>query len=158
VAVYRSVRARGDVKTPRSRRKLKIPELAALALEDQEDRPARERAEAGARWKETGLVFTSKVGTPLDASHVRRVFKDVCEAAGLGRDWTPRELRTSLVSVMSASGAPIEQIARLVGHTTTTTTDEVYRKQIDQAAMAGPEILDEVLKPPRRVRPRRPRA
>lgn len=53
---------------------------------------------------------------------------------------------------MSASGASIEQIARLVGHTTTTTTEEVYRKQIDQAAMSGPELLDAILKPPRRVR------
>jgi integrase len=155
VAVYRSVRARGETKTPRSRRKLMIPELAAPALEDQQERQAKEKTEAGPRWKETGLVFTSGVGTALDAAHVRRAFKDACEAAGLGRDWTPRELRTSFVSVMSASGAPIEQIARLVGHTTTTTTEEVYRKQIAQAAMSGPELLDTILTPPRRMRVRR---
>ena len=58
---------------------------------------------------------------------------------------------------MSASGAPIEQIARLVGHSTTNTTEEVYRKQIDQAAMAGAEILDRVLKPPTRKVIRPPR-
>lgn len=159
LAVYRSVRARGDVKTPRSRRKIAIPDMAATALEAWQERQEKERAEAGPRWKETGPVFTSRVGTALDASHVRRVFKDTTEAAGLGRDWTPRELRTSFVSVMSASGAPIEQIARLVGHSTTNTTEEVYRKQIDQAAMAGAEILDRVLKPPSRkvVRPPRTR-
>jgi hypothetical protein len=44
------------------------------------------------------------------------------------------------VSVMSASGAPIEQIARLVGHST------------DQSAIRGPELLDAILKPPRKVR------
>ncbi len=151
IAVYRSVRARGVVKTPKSRRKLAIPELAVQALEHQAEQQAKDKVAAGSRWKETGLVFTSTVGTALDAAHVRRAFKNACEAAGIGRNWTPRELRTSFVSVMSASGAPIEQIARLVGHTTTATTEEVYRKQIDQAAMAGPEILDTILKPPRRV-------
>ncbi|HSR84163.1 MAG TPA: tyrosine-type recombinase/integrase, partial [Streptosporangiaceae bacterium] len=148
VAVYRSVRARGDVKTPKSRRKITIPTMAADALELWQERQEKERIAAGPRWKESGLVFTSRVGTALDAADTRRTFKDVCEAAGLGRDWTPRELRTSFVSVMSASGASIEQIARLVGHSTTTTTEGVYRKQIDQAAIAGPEILDTVLKRP----------
>jgi integrase len=157
VAVYRSVRARGEVKTPRSRRNLMIPELAAVALELQQEQQAKDHAAAGRRWVNSDLVFTSKVGTPLDASHVRREFKNVTDAAGLGRDWTPRELRTSFVSVMSHSGAPIEQIARLVGHTTTNTTEEVYRKQIDQAAMTGPELLDAILKPPRKVVRRRPR-
>jgi len=55
---------------------------------------------------------------------------------------------------MSASGAPIEQIARLVGHTTTSTTEEVYRKQIDQVAMRGPEAMDDILKPLRKMRQR----
>ena len=27
---------------------------------------------AGPLWQDTGLVFTTSVGTPLDASHVRR--------------------------------------------------------------------------------------
>jgi integrase len=152
IAVYRSVRARGDVKTRKSRRKIMLPEMAAQAMDHQEQQQKAERAAAGARWKEHGLVFTSKTGTPLDAAHVRRAFKDVTEAAGLGRDWTPRELRTSFVSVMSESGAPIEQIARLVGHSTTSTTESVYRKQINPAAMSGTEILDQALRPLRKTR------
>jgi integrase len=129
-----------------------LPEMAAQALERQEERQEGWREEAEPKWKDTGLVFTSKNGTELDASHVRRSFKDVTDKAGLGRDWTPRELPTSFVSVMSASGAPIEKIARVVGHTSTTTTEEVYRKQIDQAAMSGPEIMDQILRPLRKVR------
>jgi hypothetical protein len=44
----------------------------------------KERIEAGPRWNETGLVFTTLVGTKLDASKVRRAFKDITEAGGLG--------------------------------------------------------------------------
>jgi integrase len=147
IAVYHSVRSHGDVKTPKSRRKLLISQAAADALEHQREQQEKDRIEAGPRWKETGLVFTSKVGTALDASHVRRAFKDVTEAAGLGRDWTPRELRHTFVSVPSASGMPIEQVALLAGHSVTSTTETVYRRQITEAAMPGAEILGEVLRP-----------
>ncbi|WP_277211179.1 hypothetical protein [Isoptericola croceus] len=38
-------------------------------------------------------------------------------------DWTPRELRHSFVSLMSAGGAAVEQISHLVGHSDTSTTE-----------------------------------
>jgi integrase len=158
VAVYHSVRSHGDVKTPKSRRKLVISQRAVDALEHQREQQEKDRIEAGPRWQETGLVFTSKVGTALDSSHVRRAFKDVTEAAGLGRDWTPRELRHTFVSVLSASGMPIEQVALLAGHSVTSTTETVYRRQITEAAMPGAEILGEVLRPFRPVRRRKPPA
>jgi len=50
-------------------------------------------------------VFTSTLGTPLDASNVRREFRKVTEAAGLGAGWPPRDLRHTFVSLMSADGA-----------------------------------------------------
>ena len=61
-------------------------------------------------------MFSSSVGTPLDADNVRRAFKKITTSAGLGRNWKPLELRTSFVSLMSQSGVPVEQIARLVAH------------------------------------------
>lgn len=64
-------------------------------------------------------------------------------AAGLNAaDWTPRELRHSFVSLMSDAGLPIEKIARLVGHTGTTTTETVYRKQIRPVISGGAEVVD----------------
>ena len=70
------------------------------------------RVRAGKAWTETGAVFTSRVGTPLDAGNVRRQFKDITERAGVGRDWTPRELRHTFVSLMSDHGVTLEQIGR----------------------------------------------
>jgi site-specific recombinase XerD len=95
--------------TPRpekSRRTLELPTQAAEALRTQHLRQARERLAAGTRWQDHGLVFASQVGTPLDASHVRRDFKSIIRRASLGENWTPRELRHSFVSLMSDHGVP----------------------------------------------------
>jgi integrase len=57
-------------------------------------------------------------------------------------DWTPRELRHSFVSLMSDAGVHIEKIARLVGHTGTTTTETIYRKQIRPVITGGAQVMD----------------
>jgi len=83
VAVWRSVRERGETKTKRSRRTLGLPQLAAEALRVLRDSQAREKALAGERWQDTGLVFTTHRGIALDAGNVRKMFKRVCTAAGI---------------------------------------------------------------------------
>ncbi len=111
-AVWRSVHARGDTKTKRSRRTLALPRLAVEALRTLAESQARERAVAGQRWQDTGLVFTTHLGAGLDAGTVRKMFKRVCAGAGIGDGWTPRELRTSFVSVMSHRGVSIDNLSQ----------------------------------------------
>jgi integrase len=144
VAVWRSVRVHGETKTERSRRTLGLPQLAVDALRDLADSQARERAQAGQRWQDTGLVFTTQHGAALDPANVRKMFKRVCQAAGAGDAWTPRELRTSFVSLMSHHGVSTEEIARLVGHTSTRTTEVVYRRELRPVITTGAEIMDNV--------------
>jgi integrase len=144
VAVWRSVRERGETKTKRSRRTLGLPQMAAEALRVLRESQAHERALAGERWQDTGLVFTSHRGTALDAGNVRKMFKRVCNAAGTGDSWTPRELRTSFVSLMSHRGVSIEEIAHLVGHASTRTTEVVYRWELRPVITTGAEIMDDV--------------
>jgi integrase len=74
------------------------------------------------------------------------MFKRVCKAAGIGVNWTPRELRTSFVSVMSNRGVSIEEIARLVGHTSTRTTEIVYRRELRPVITTGAEIMNEIFR------------
>jgi integrase len=108
-----------------------------------------ERAAAGPRWKEHGLVFASMVGTPLDPSHVRRAFRTaIRDAPGVDpKEWTPRELRHSFVSLLSDNGIPLEEISRLVGHSSTAVTELVYRKQIRPVLRAGAVAMDRIFKP-----------
>ena len=145
MAVWRSVRAHGDTKTEKSRRTLALPAPAAEALRLHQAKQAADREAAAEIWHETGLVFTSTVGTELDAHNVRREFRKVTKAAGLGeKEWTPRELRHSFVSLMSESGVPIEEIARLAGHASTRTTEVVYRKELRPVITTGAEVMGKI--------------
>jgi hypothetical protein len=114
VAVWRSVHSLGDVKTKKSRRTLRLPLAAVEALRVHKVKQAGDRLLTGALWHDHGLVFASAVGTPLDPSHVRRAFRNVCVAAGIGTNWSPREPRHTFVSIMSEQGVSVEEIARRV--------------------------------------------
>jgi integrase len=144
-AVWRSVRAHGDTKTDKSRRTLGLPQMAAEALRAHKQRQAGERLAAGAQWSDHDLVFTTRTGSALDAANVRREFRAVCKAAKIGEHWTPRELRHSFVSLMSSSGVPVEEIARLAGHSSSRTTEVVYRRELRPVLTTGAEVMDRLL-------------
>jgi integrase len=69
----------------------------------------------------------------------------VLKKAGLNaEERTPREIRHSLVSLLSGSGVPLENISRLVGHRSTSVTETVYRKQLRPMILEGAEAMDEL--------------
>ena len=120
--------------------------MAVGALRALSDSQAYERATTCERWQDSRLVFTTCLGAALDAGNVRKMFKRICKVAGVGDSWMPRELRNSFVSLMSHSGVSIEEIARLVGHTSTRTTEVVYRRELRPVITTGAEIMDEVFR------------
>jgi integrase len=119
-----------DTKTEKSRRTLGLPDMAMTALLAHRDRQERERSAAGGQLGEQDYVFASRTGNAPEAANVRWEFKAACRVAKICDDWTPRELRTSFVSLMSSSGVAIEEIARLAGHASTRTTEVVYRREL----------------------------
>ena len=68
VEVWRSVREGGDTKTRKSKRTLALPARCVDALRKQRVQQAPDRLAAGEQWQETGLVFTTRVGTEMDAA------------------------------------------------------------------------------------------
>jgi integrase len=145
VAVWHSARQGRDTKTAKSRRTLALPQAAVQALREHRKRQMEDRLAAGALWQDHGLVFASAVGTHLDAANVRREFRKITEAAGLDTGWAPRDLRHTFVSLMSADGVPIEEIARLAGHNRTATTELVYRHELRPVITTGAEVMDRIL-------------
>jgi len=75
---------------------------------------------------------------------VRRELGQITNAAGLGAQWTPRELRHSFVSILSASGVPLEEISLLVGHVSTNVTETVYRHEIRPGLTKGAVAMDKI--------------
>src|ERR1022692_568482 len=146
IMVWRSVRAGGETKPRQSRRTLALPVRCAEALTFHRDYQARQKIAAGPNWHGHDLVFASAVGTQRNANNVLRSFRAIVKRAGLNEaDWTPREMRHSFVSLLSDSGVPIENIARLVGHAGgSEVTEKVYRHQIRPVLIGGAEVMDRI--------------
>jgi integrase len=69
----------------------------------------------------------------------------ITAAAGLGQGWTPQEPRHTFVSLLSATGTPVEEIARLAGHSSTQTTEVIYRQELRPVLTRGAEAMDAIL-------------
>jgi integrase len=144
VDVWRADRTDGDTKTDKSRRSLRLPDLCVEALRKQRGQQEQDQLIAGERWQENGLVFASAVSTPLLAGNVRRAFHTICKRAGLQGQWTPRELRTSFVSLLSETGMAIEEVSHLVGHSSTVVTETVYRRELRLVIRSGADMMDQL--------------
>jgi len=143
VEAWRSVRRHGDTK---GRCTIALPRQVVEVLEEHQRWQKQERASKGMAWNPTGLVFTTRSGEPLGAANVRRDFKAIVKKAGPAPEWTPRELRHSFVSLLSGHGIPLERIALIVGHSSQTTTEAVYRKQLRPVITEGAEAMDEIFR------------
>src|SRR5215470_3332667 len=113
-------------------------------MQGQLRRQAEERSRAGELWQEHSLMFTITVGSNYESHNLRRDFRKVTAAAGLGAPWVPKELRTSFVSMMSYQGVPVEEIARLAGHASSRTTEVVYRRELRPVITTGAEVMDQI--------------
>jgi integrase len=82
----------------------------------------------------------------MDPANVRRDLRRALRLVpGLEpKDWTPRELRHSFVSLLSDAGVPVEMISQLVGHRGTSVTEIVYRHQIRPVIQTGATVMDEL--------------
>ncbi|MEO3876674.1 tyrosine-type recombinase/integrase [Nonomuraea sp. B12E4] len=146
VYVLRADRDGGDTKTAKSRRGFTIAEIAATVLASHKTRQAAKRLATGELWQDNNLVFCMEDGTPYTAQQVRYRFKKITKAAGLGKNWAPRELRHTFVSLLSNHAeVAIEKIANLVGHSSTLITETVYRKELRPVIADGAQAMDKII-------------
>lgn len=87
---------------------------------------------AAAVWVDPQLMFPTAVGTVQSPRNMRRDLAAICRRASLPVV-LPNELRHSCASFLSDSGVRHEDIADLLGHTTTRMVDQTYRHRIRSA-------------------------
>jgi integrase len=114
-----------DTKTARSRRAINLPRPMLKMLKAHRTQQAVDGLALGAAWTDTGYIFTSSVGTPIDPRNLLREFKSICAGAGLG-NWHVHELRHSAASLMLAMGVPIQVVSEVLGHASIRMTADVY--------------------------------
>jgi hypothetical protein len=109
---------------------------------------AAEREAAGSRWQDTG-GYSPRPRVQLGARHIRKMFQDICERPGFGRDWARRDLRHTFVWLLSDDGMAIAKIARLVGHASSHVTETVYRQELRPVLQEGAYVMDRAAVLPR---------
>lgn len=130
LAVRRTVAREGrtfeEVKTPRSRRTVKLQGHVVAQLHQHRKRQAEIRLQAGERWRDHGLVFTSEIGTPImQRNLVRRHFEPICRRAGLD-GLRLYDLRHTAATLALAAGVPAKVISEQLGHASVAFTLDVY--------------------------------
>ncbi len=115
-----------EPKSARSRRALNLPAVAVAALRAHRARQAAERLQAGPLWQEHGPVFTTTVGTPLDAGNVRRAFKRHLRAAGLPPTVRFHDLHHTTASLLLAQRVHPRLVMEVLGHSQIGLTMDTY--------------------------------
>jgi len=111
-------------KTVSSVRTVPLPETCVSALRRHADRQEKERVEVPEAWQESGLVFTSRVGTPLEPDNLRRHWEPL--KAALGVQMRFHDLRHTCVSLLLDLGIPLHVVREIVGHADIGVTMQIY--------------------------------
>ena len=150
VSVRRQLKREGgslvtaDTKTARSRRSVNLPEQMVVTLRRHRAAQAAERLALGDAWVDSGFVFTTTIGTPIDPRNLYREFQKICRAAGLG-DWHPHELRHSAASLMLAQGVKLQVVSEVLGHSSIRMTADVYGHILAPDRKAAADAMGDAL-------------
>jgi len=112
-------------KTRRSRRSLPLPPLVVDALKEHRDRQAAECAVGGKAWKESGLVFTTAHGTPIEPRNLNRHWYGVRQRAGLP-GVRLHDLRHTCVTLLLDDKVPPHIVQAIAGHSGIEVTMTIY--------------------------------
>jgi integrase len=126
-------------KTDRSRRLIALPQVAISALHAHRGRQEKERSAAGARWRDTGMVFTTSIGTMLDQRNMLRAYYAIMNTRDPDdpepdkekkRKLLPQlrfhDLRHSAATLLLAQGVHPRYIMELLGHSSFNLTMNTY--------------------------------
>jgi integrase len=114
-----------EPKTERSRRTVPISPAVVAMLRKHRTEQKAERLRAGNQWLETGLVFTTEFGRPVDPRNFLRVIEDAARAAGM-QGVGVHTLRHSAAVGWLEAGVHIKAVADMLGHSSIAITGDIY--------------------------------
>ena len=135
----------GEPKTARSRRTITMPGIVAAALRRHRTRQLEGRLAAGARWRESGLVFTTTIGTPIDKSGVHTAFKAILRAAELP-NIRYHDLRHTAATLLLTQGVDPRTIMETLGHSQISLTLNTYAHVMPALQREAAAKMDAILR------------
>jgi integrase len=127
-----------------SRRTVDLLQKAAEALRSHRKRQM-DQPTVGAQWTDNGLVFTTTIGTPLEAQKiVNRHFKPLLRRAGLPNiRW--HDLRHTCSTLLLRRGVHPKMVQHLMGHASIQLTLDRYSHWIPSMGRHAADGMDEAL-------------
>jgi integrase len=116
---------RRQVKTESSEAPLPLPDLCVIALKLRCERQSADRQRAGDAWIDTGLVFTSRHGTPVEPSNFDRSFDRRIVKAGVPKI-TRHSTRKTCGSLLAALDVHPRVAMQILRHSKIAITMEIY--------------------------------
>lgn len=123
-------------KTSHSKRKIPIEKDAQFALKRQQNKQRKQKLKAGENWQETDAVLTSDFGARSHPSNVYKRYRKLHKNSGL-RYVRPHDLRHTVAVLGLDAEIPIEEISRLLGHSTLSVTMDIYGKSVQSLVDRG---------------------
>ena len=99
---------------------------------------------AGSRWVDSGHVFATTIGTPMEAAVVTRAFQRALARAGLPH-YRFHDLRHSAATFLLAQGFTLEDVKNLLGHSSIVLTSNTYGHVLEQRQRQVAMGMDAVL-------------
>jgi integrase len=113
-------------KSPRSRRSIMLTRSAVEALKHHSAAQNEQRLRLGTLWQDSGLVFTSVKGTPLDVANLTYgSFRPLLERAGLPRIRF-HDLRHTCVTLLLLRNVNPKIVQEMLGHANISETMDTY--------------------------------
>jgi integrase len=128
-----------------SRRTVDLPRKAVAALKRHRKLQLEEKLKAGGSHEDSGLVFATAKGTPLDAQNVvNRHFKPLLRRAGLP-DIRWHDLRHSCFTLLLSRGVHPKYVQHLAGHASIQLTLDRYSHWMPTMGKHAASAMDEAL-------------
>jgi len=135
---------RVELKTDRSRRTLVLPASINKGLMDHRSRQIEERAAAGEEWKESGFVFTTPEGLPLEGTTVSRHFHRHLDRASLAQRRF-HDLRHSCATLLLVQGVSPRVVMEVLGHSEIAMTMNTYTHVIPELRRDAADRMEALL-------------
>ncbi|MFJ4779414.1 tyrosine-type recombinase/integrase [Streptomyces sp. NPDC088762] len=134
----------GDPKS-RRRRVVPIPALCVAPLRWHRMRQTAARAKAGEDWYDSGHVFTTRTGRPVEPRNVYRSFIRVAQAAGL-RPIRLHDARHGTATLLTAAGVAPRVVMEILGHSQISVTMNVYAHVVQDTQREAMSHMDRLLR------------
>lgn len=137
---------RSRTKTEASDSPLPLPAICAAALKLRKAQQDRDRERNAKRWKDTGLVFTTRYGTPIEPRNFNRSFDHRIEQAGVRRI-TVHGTRKTCGTLLAALDVHPRVAMQILRHSRIAVTMEIYTEATSEATRDALKRLGDELNP-----------